>query len=148
MVVMLVAPLVREAFTTRARAPEWHAVVGKGGSELGDPMSFLPALGLSANQYRAVLLEITNDQDQRASLLEDLGDPWWKEVLLLYAGQTADAGLLLQRLCGLLETTRYALARKRVAEALANERVSASMRWGIASAWGSLPATRNLAALL
>ncbi len=34
MVVMSVAPLAREAFTTRARASEWHVVADKEGSEL------------------------------------------------------------------------------------------------------------------
>jgi hypothetical protein len=91
---------------------------------------FLPVLGLPAEQYEHVLKEITNengllkeqargwygflhltlqeyfvaqyinDQNELATLLKHIGDPWWEEVLLLYAGQTSDASSLLQHLLG------------------------------------------------
>ena len=89
---------------------------------------FLPALGLSAEDNRQVLEEITtengllkeqargwygflhltlqeyfatiavNDQTRFATLVSQCADPWWEEVLLLYAGQTPDASPLLLRL--------------------------------------------------
>src|SRR3984893_5247257 len=37
-------------------------------------------------------------QDGLNELLCHLGDPWWEEVILLYAGETPDASPLLQRL--------------------------------------------------
>lgn len=37
------------------------------------------------------------------TLLKQVGEPWWEEVLLLYAGQTSDASFLLQHLLGLAE---------------------------------------------
>src|SRR6266700_865070 len=91
---------------------------------------FLPAVGLKAEQYDDVLQEITNengllkeqahgwygflhltlqeyfvahyvsDHGELATLLQHIGDPWWEEVLLLYAGQTPDASPLLQTLLG------------------------------------------------
>lgn len=92
---------------------------------------FLPALGLPAEDYERVLLEIANengllkeqahgwygflhltlqeyfaalyinDHPQKLTvLLQQVGDPWLEEVLLLYAGQTADASQLLQTLIG------------------------------------------------
>jgi len=92
---------------------------------------FLPALGLPAEDYEQVLLEIANENGllkeqaygwygflhltlqeyfaalytiehpgEFASLLQQAGDPWWEEVLLLYAGQAADASSLLQTLLG------------------------------------------------
>jgi NACHT domain/HEAT repeats len=92
---------------------------------------FLPALGLPAEDYERVLLEIANENgllkeqahgwygflhltlqeyfvalyitehpDELTSLFQQVGDPWWEEVLLLYAGQAADASQLLQRLIG------------------------------------------------
>ena len=90
---------------------------------------FLPALGLPADDYERVLLEIANENgllkeqahgwygflhltlqeyfvalyiiehpDELTTLLQQAGDPWWEEVLLLYAGQAADASSLLQAL--------------------------------------------------
>ncbi len=89
-----------------------------------------PAVGLKAEQYDDVLQEITNengllkeqahgwygflhltlqeyfvahyvsDHGELATLLQHIGDPWWEEVLLLYAGQTPDASPLLQTLLG------------------------------------------------
>jgi predicted NACHT family NTPase len=41
------------------------------------------------------------DHNQLDALLEHRGDPWWEEVILLYAGQTPDASPLLQQLLGL-----------------------------------------------
>jgi hypothetical protein len=91
---------------------------------------FLPALGLSAEDNRQVLQEITsengllkeqargwygflhltlqeyfaamavNDQSRFATLVSQCTDPWWEEVLLLYAGQTPDASQLLLCLLG------------------------------------------------
>src|SRR3989442_226421 len=91
---------------------------------------FLPAVGLRADQYDDVLQEITNengllkeqahgwygflhltlqeyfvahyvsDHSELATLLQHIGDPWWEEVLLLYAGQTPDASSLLESLLG------------------------------------------------
>ncbi len=91
---------------------------------------FLPAIGLPANQRMRVLEEITaengllkeqakhwygflhltlqeyftalyiTDNQQLSTLLSHLGDPWWEEVLLLYAGQTSDATPLFQELIG------------------------------------------------
>ncbi len=92
---------------------------------------FLPALGLPADDYERVLLEIANENgllkeqahgwygflhlklqeyfvalyindhpQELASLLQQVGDPWWEEPLLLYAGQTGDASPLLQSLTG------------------------------------------------
>ena len=92
---------------------------------------FLPALGLPADDYERVLLEIANENGllkeqahgwygflhltlqeyfvalyitdhphELVSLLQQIGDPWWEEVLLLYAGQAADASSLLQTLIG------------------------------------------------
>src|SRR5712692_454879 len=92
---------------------------------------FLPALGLPAEDYERVLLEIANENgllkeqahgwygflhltlqeyfealyinehpQELAPLLQQAGDPWWEETLLLYAGQTGDASPLLQSLTG------------------------------------------------
>ena len=88
---------------------------------------FLPALGLSEEDNRLVLQEITSENglikeqahnlygflhltlqeyfaatavnDQRfATLISQYANPWWEEVLLLYAGQTSDASPLLLHL--------------------------------------------------
>ncbi len=91
---------------------------------------FLPALGLSAEDNQQVLQEIAsengllkeqahgwygflhltlqeyfaatavNDQSRFATLVSQSADPWWEEVLLLYAGQTSDASPLLLYLLG------------------------------------------------
>ena len=93
---------------------------------------FLPALGLSTEDNRQVLQEITsengllkeqargwygflhltlqeyfaatavdvNDQSRFSTLVSQYADPWWEEVLLLYAGQTPDASHLLICLLG------------------------------------------------
>jgi HEAT repeat protein len=92
---------------------------------------FLPALGLPAEDYERVLIEIANENGllkeqahgwygflhltlqeyfvalyinehphELASMLQQIGDPWWEEPLLLYAGQTGDASPLLQSLTG------------------------------------------------
>ena len=92
--------------------------------------NFLPAVGLPAEQNGRVLEEIANengllkeqargwhgflhltlqeffvaqqiaDQNKLDTLLEHRGDPWWEEVLLLYAGRTPDASPLLHKLLG------------------------------------------------
>ncbi len=89
---------------------------------------FLPAVGLKAEQNREVLAEIevengllkeqargwhgflhltlqeyfvakyAVDHNQLSTLLSKRDDPWWEEVLLLYAGSVPDASLLLQNL--------------------------------------------------
>ncbi len=91
---------------------------------------FLPAVGLSAEQNGQVLAEIAAENgllkeqahgwhgflhltlqeyfvalyeiehNELDTLLVRRGEPWWEEVILLYAGQTADASPLLQRLLG------------------------------------------------
>jgi HEAT repeat protein/GTPase SAR1 family protein len=91
---------------------------------------FLPALNLQAEQNSRVLEEIAaengllkeqarswygflhltlqeffvaqyaTDHNQLDKLLEHRGDPWWEEVLLLYAGHVPDASLLLKKLMG------------------------------------------------
>jgi NACHT domain/HEAT repeats len=90
--------------------------------------SFLPAIGLPSGQSIRILEEITAENGllkeqarhwygflhltlqeyfvaqhiakhgQFEKLLIHLGDPWWEEVLLLYAGLTPDASPLLQQL--------------------------------------------------
>jgi predicted NACHT family NTPase len=40
------------------------------------------------------------DHAQLDTLLTNRGDPWWEEVILLYAGQAPDASPLLQKLLG------------------------------------------------
>ncbi len=86
---------------------------------------FLPRLGMDASLAQDVLLEISGDmgllreqadeiygffhltlQEYFASqqvkdssvLLEHLNDPWWEEVILLYAGEVPDATPLLEHL--------------------------------------------------
>ncbi|MFL5588261.1 MAG: HEAT repeat domain-containing protein [Ktedonobacteraceae bacterium] len=89
---------------------------------------FLPAVGLPAEQNGKVLEEIANengllkaqaqgwhgflhltlqeyfvakyvtDHHKLEELLTHRGDPWWEEVIQLYAGQTPDASSLLQKL--------------------------------------------------
>ena len=95
---------------------------------------FLPALGLPPEQHVQVLQEIANengllkeqaqgwygflhltlqeyfvaqyvnDHNELATLLTHIGEPWWEEVLLLYAGQTPDASSLMQHLLGIADT--------------------------------------------
>jgi len=66
-------------------------------------------LHLSLQEY-FVALYVANQQQQHVeTLLEHLGDPWWEEVLLLYAGQTSDASLLFQKL---LEQGKHIPPRK------------------------------------
>lgn len=90
--------------------------------------AFLPAIGLAAEQNSSVLAEITAengllkeqahgwygflhltlqeyfvaqyavDHQQMMILLAIRDDPWWEEILLLYAGRIPDASPLLQRL--------------------------------------------------
>ena len=97
---------------------------------LAEIAHFLPALGLSAKDNRQVLEEIAsengllkeqahgwygflhltlqeyfaaiavNDQSRFATLVSQCVDPWWEEVLLLYAGHTPDASPLLLYLLG------------------------------------------------
>jgi HEAT repeat protein len=86
---------------------------------------FLTMRGLDGGQARAVLQAISGDDgllreqadgaygflhltlqeyfaaqdvDDISSLLQHLGDPWWEEVILLYAGQARHATPLLQHL--------------------------------------------------
>jgi HEAT repeat protein/GTPase SAR1 family protein len=98
---------------------------------------FLPAVNLLAEQNSRVLEEIAaengllkeqarswygflhltlqeffvaqyaTDHNQLAKLLEHRGDPWWEEVLLLYAGHVPDASLLLKNLMG--QDTKFPL---------------------------------------
>jgi HEAT repeat protein len=95
---------------------------------------FLPAVNLLAEQNGRVLAEIANengllkeqahgwygflhltlqeyfvaqyanDHNELATLLTHLGDPWWEEVLLLYAGQISDASPLFEQLLGTATT--------------------------------------------
>ena len=44
--------------------------------------------------------QYVTDHNQLDTLLTHLGDPWWEEVLLLYAGHTSDASPLLHKLLG------------------------------------------------
>jgi hypothetical protein len=39
-----------------------------------------------------------SNQNELPALLAHCGDPWWEEVLLLYAGQTGDASALFRAL--------------------------------------------------
>jgi len=64
-------------------------------------------LHLTLQEY-FVALFVTNQHHVEA-LLEHLGDPWWEEVLLLYAGQTPDASSLFQKL---LEQDNHVPSRK------------------------------------
>jgi hypothetical protein len=98
---------------------------------------FLPAVGLQPEQNGQVLDEITAengllkeqahgwqgflhltlqeyfaaqhavDHQQLDSLLDRRDDPWWEEVILLYAGRIPDASPLLQRLLGLKQPEIY-----------------------------------------
>ncbi len=91
---------------------------------------FLPAIGLPREQNDWILREIAaengllkeqargwhgflhmtlqeyfvaqyaTEHHQLDKLLEYRGDPWWEEVILLYAGYTPDASPLLQKLLG------------------------------------------------
>ncbi|HZR41041.1 MAG TPA: HEAT repeat domain-containing protein [Ktedonobacteraceae bacterium] len=91
---------------------------------------FLPTVHLSPEQNGKILEEIANEQgllkeqargwqgflhltlqeyfvaqyvidhQELETLLEHRGDPWWEEVLLLYAGQTPDASPLMSKLIG------------------------------------------------
>ena len=93
--------------------------------------NFLPAIGLKEEQSRQILEEIAAengllkeqakewfgflhltlqeyfvalyvaDQNMLDILLSHRGEPWWEEVMLLYAGHTSDASPLLQKLLGL-----------------------------------------------
>jgi HEAT repeat protein/energy-coupling factor transporter ATP-binding protein EcfA2 len=56
-------------------------------------------LHLTLQEY-FVALYIIEHPDELSTLLQQAGDPWWEEVLLLYAGQAADASSLLQTLLG------------------------------------------------
>lgn len=100
---------------------------------------FLPAIGLSVDQCQRVLAEIANenglikeqargwhgflhltlqeyfvaqrvtDRNQLGLLLAHWGEPWWEEVILLFAGHTPDASLLLKMLIG--QDARHPLQR-------------------------------------
>jgi HEAT repeat protein/uncharacterized membrane protein YciS (DUF1049 family) len=91
---------------------------------------FLPAVNLPREQHKEILDEIANengllkeqargwhgflhltlqeyfvaqrvsDRNQLGLLLSHWGEPWWEEVILLYAGHTSDAGLMLKMLIG------------------------------------------------
>lgn len=97
---------------------------------LAEIKRFLPVVGLPSDQNEQILDEITdengllkqqaqgwhgflhltlqeyfvalqaNDQNQLAILLSHRCDPWWQEVILLYAGRTPDASGLLKGLIG------------------------------------------------
>ena len=92
--------------------------------------SFLPKINLLPEQNEQILTEIANEQgllkeqakgwqgflhltlqeyfvalyiaehQQLEALVSHCGDPWWEEVLLLYAGYTSDASSLLRELLG------------------------------------------------
>jgi hypothetical protein len=98
--------------------------------------AFLPAVGLSAEQKSQILAEIAAengllkeqargwhgflhltlqeyfvaqyavDHHQVEPLLAHRGEPWWEEVILLYAGRTPDASPLLRKLLGLEDSTQ------------------------------------------
>ncbi len=53
-------------------------------------------LHLTLQEYFVALYVV--DQQEINTLLAHLGDPWWEEVLLLYAGHVPDATLLFQKL--------------------------------------------------
>jgi len=55
-------------------------------------------LHLTLQEYFAA--HYATDHNQLEVLLSHRGDPWWEEVLLLYAGQVADASPLLRQLLG------------------------------------------------
>jgi hypothetical protein len=55
-------------------------------------------LHLTLQEYFAATA--VNDQSRFATLVSQCADPWWEEVLLLYAGQTPDASPLLLHLLG------------------------------------------------
>jgi len=55
-------------------------------------------LHLTLQEYFAALA--INDQARLTLLVEQCGDPWWEEVLLLYAGHVPDASPLLHNLLG------------------------------------------------
>src|SRR5205823_1382411 len=42
--------------------------------------------------------QYATEQHQLDALLQHVGDPWWEEVILLYAGRTRDASPLLEYL--------------------------------------------------
>lgn len=46
------------------------------------------------------MAQYVTDHQQLEILLTHRGDPWWEEVLLLYAGHTPDASPLLRKLLG------------------------------------------------
>lgn len=102
--------------------------------------NFLPVIGLSVEQNERVLAEIATengllkeqarnwygflhltlqeyfvakyivDHNELATLLKYQGASWWDEVILLYAGQTTDAGPLLQHLLQLNNEEALSLA--------------------------------------
>ncbi len=55
-------------------------------------------LHLSLQEYFTAVY--ISDHSQCDDLLTHIGDPWWEEVLLLYAGHIPDASPLLQKLIG------------------------------------------------
>lgn len=55
-------------------------------------------LHLTLQEYFAARYAVNHDQLE--TLLTHLGDPWWEEVLLLYAGYISDASIMLQKLLG------------------------------------------------
>ena len=59
-------------------------------------------LHLTLQEY--FVAQYATDHQQLETLLEHRGDPWWDEVVLLYAGRTPDASLLFNRLLGLSDT--------------------------------------------
>ena len=61
-------------------------------------------LHLTLQEYFAALYAV--DHQQLDSLMTRRDDPWWQEVLLLYAGRIPDASPLLQHLLGLAPTKK------------------------------------------
>ncbi len=61
-------------------------------------------LHLTLQEYFAALYAV--DHQQLDSLMTRRDDPWWEEVLLLYAGRIPDASPLLQHLLGLAPTKK------------------------------------------
>jgi NACHT domain/TIR domain len=55
-------------------------------------------LHLTLQEYFAARYAV--DHNELSTILEHCFDPWWEEVILLYASYTPDASLLLQKLLG------------------------------------------------
>ncbi|GAC1652075.1 MAG: hypothetical protein NVS4B12_23280 [Ktedonobacteraceae bacterium] len=75
----ILAEIVNEQGLLKEQAKGWHGF-----------------LHLTLQEY--FVAQYVNDHHQLDTLLDHRGDPWWEEVLLLYAGYTPDASPLLKKL--------------------------------------------------